>query len=131
MCMAMSALDADSADAKDSPSLTSAIVEDWIREPTLQRSNKLGSVAVQRIAMHLCSQGMKPETEPGTFEPRMTGDKDFLLSPEFFVNHWFVFVELFQTFHGVLPDCQSDSRWFLSRSVSMAYQNPRCLWAIS
>jgi len=74
-------------------------------------------VRCQRKTGDLRAHRLQPQRNPAAFETGMTRQKDALTLPKCAVHS--------HTFHGALPDCQSSSKWILSRSVSIGCQKPR------
>ena len=65
---------------------------------------------------HFGAQALEPQAQPAALEAGVPGHEHSARAPERRVGY--------HVFHGACPVAQRSSRWFLSRSVSIAYQNP-------
>ena len=74
----------------------------------------------QADARDLGTESMKPERQPRSFETGMPSEQNALAPPKVGAG----LARHVQIFHGALPDSQSSSSRFLSRSVSIGCQKP-------
>ena len=98
-----------------------ADIEANVAHGQLQQIPVVGpGLRVQRNACKLCAKLMQPQGKPTAFEAGMAGHQH-ASSGVSAAESLHV-----QTFQGARPAAQRSSRWFLSRSVSMGCQKPRC-----
>ena len=81
---------------------------------------------VERISGNLRAEFAEPEAEPRAFESGVSGDENAFAAEEAVeeIEH----VQSLQHFHGGLPESHISLSSELSRSVSIGFQNPVCLY---